>query len=255
MSETPTTKQGSAAADPLAPAAGTSAAGAASDPRTAGAPSNDPSSQRKTYAGMSRRTFALGMGGAVVLLGMGGLKYVGTTPIIRPPGGQNEDRVISACIRCEKCYEICPRHVIAPAHIETGIVNMRTPTFDFSENYCDWCEEENGGVPLCAKVCPTKALELSAGATPENTIIGLAVLNQSECLAYKLIGCRFCYDACPYEAMELDADNRPFVINDKCNGCGACESVCVSLKNASLSTGATERAIVVRPVEAVGTGE
>ena len=37
---------------------------------------------------------------------------------------------------------------------------------------------------------------------------------------------------------------------DKCNGCGACESVCVSLQNGSISAGATERAIVVRPLEA-----
>ena len=36
----------------------------------------------------------------------------------------------------------------------------------------------------------------------------------------------------------------------KCNGCGACESVCVSLQNGSISAGATERAIVVRPLEA-----
>ena len=51
-----------------------------------------------------------------------------------------------------------------------------------------------------------------------------------------------CYDACPYEAMELDENNRPVVIEDKCNGCGACESVCVSLQNGSISEGATARA-------------
>ena len=35
----------------------------------------------------------------------------------------------------------------------------------------------------------------------------------------------------------------------KCNGCGACESVCVSLQNGSISAGATERAIIVCPLE------
>ena len=171
--------------------------------------------------------------------------------IIRPPGGQDDERLISACIRCEKCYEICPRDVIRPAHIEDGILNMRTPTFDFSDNYCDWCTEENGGTPLCVSACPTKALELPAGATKENTIIGRAVINTDWCLAYKLIGCRFCYDACPYQAMELDGDNRPVVLENKCNGCGACESVCVSLQNGSISEGATARAITIQPLDQV----
>lgn len=209
----------------------------------------DSGQEEKTYLGMSRRTLFLSIGGAVVLFGIGGLTFVSRDPIIRPPGGQDEERLISACIRCEKCYEICPRNVIAPSHIEDGVLNMRTPTFDFSRDYCDWCIEENGGDPLCVKVCPTEALALPEGATPENTLLGLAIIKEDWCLAYKLIGCRFCYDACPYEAMELDENNRPYVLNDKCNGCGACESVCVSLQNASISEGATARAITIHPLE------
>ena len=99
--------------------------------------------------------------------------------------------------------------------------------------------------------CPTEALSLPEGATAESTIIGKAVIREDWCLAYKLTGCRFCYDACPYEAMELDENNRPVVIEDKCNGCGACESVCVSLQNGSISEGATARAIVVHPLDEV----
>ena len=112
--------------------------------------------QDKTYAGMTRRTLCLGAGGAAVMLGLGGLKYVGSQPIVRPPGGQDEERLVSACIRCEKCYEICPRNVIAPAHLEDGVLNMRTPTFDFSANWCDWCADEHGGTPLCVSACPTR---------------------------------------------------------------------------------------------------
>jgi ferredoxin-type protein NapG len=204
---------------------------------------------------MSRRSFVLGASGIVVLGGLGGLRFTRHTPLVRPPGGQDEDRVIAACNRCERCYEICPREVIVPAHIEKGIVTMRTPTFDFSRSYCDWCQESNEGQPLCVRTCPTRALELPAGATPENTILGEAVINEDWCLAYRLIGCRFCYDACPYEAMDIDSLGRPFVIKEKCNGCGACESVCVSLKNASITLGATDRAIVVRPLDATQGGE
>ena len=181
------------------------------------------------------------------LVGLGAVRYAGSAPLVRPPGGQDEDALVSACIRCEKCYEVCPRGVIAPAHLEDGLLNMRTPVMDFGANWCDWCTEENGGVPLCVASCPTEALK--PGSTPETGVLGIAELNQDLCLAYRLIGCRFCYDACTYEAVELDENMRPLVINERCNGCGACESVCVSLQNGSISAGATERAIVVRPIE------
>lgn len=205
---------------------------------------------RSKSAGMSRRTLCLGIGGAAVALGLGGLTFAPSTPIVRPPGGQDEDLMYAACIRCEKCYEVCPHHVIKPAHIEDGIIGMRMPQMDFDAAYCNFCAEENDSTPLCVQACPTEALKLPEGATAEKTIIGIAEINTDWCLAYHLIGCRFCYDACPYEALELDDINRPVVIGDKCNGCDACEAVCVSLKEGSISVGANARAIVVKPIEA-----
>ena len=90
---------------------------------------------------------------------------------------------------------------------------------------------------------------LKVGSTPETGVLGVAELNQDLCLAYRLIGCRFCYDACEFEAMELDENNRPYVIADACNGCVACECVCVSLLICSISAVASERAVIVRPLE------
>lgn len=207
-------------------------------------------SNEATYAGMSRRTFALGAGGACALVALGGLKLVPAEAQVRPPGGQDEDRLISACIRCERCVEACPRGALKPAHLEDGILGVRTPVADFNAGWCDFCEEENAGVPLCVKCCPTEALSLPADAQPETTIIGKAEIIQDWCLAWtKLNGCRFCVDACPYEAMELDENKHPVVIADKCNGCGACQSVCVSQQEGSYIEGATSRAIVVRPQE------
>lgn len=204
----------------------------------------------KTYAGMSRRSFALGAGGAAVLLAMGGLKAVPAQAQVRPPGGQDEDRLISACIRCERCVEACPRGALVPAHLEDGILGVRTPVANFDAGWCDFCQEENGGVPRCVEFCPTAALSLAAGATAENTIIGKAVIIKDWCLAWdKNNGCKFCYDACPYEAIELDEFGRPVVIAERCNGCGACQNSCVSLKEGSIAVGATSRAIVVVPEE------
>lgn len=208
--------------------------------------------REKEPMSVSRRTLFIGVGSTAALLGLGALRYAGHSPLVRPPGGQDESRLVSACIRCEKCYEACPRKVIVPAHIEDGLLGMRSPALNFDANYCDYCADENGGEPLCVKVCPTEALRLPVDATAETTLLGLAVIDESQCLAYRDTGCRYCYDACPYEAIELVGEGsnpRVIVLADACNGCGACESVCVSLKAGSIVSGVQERAIVVKPLE------
>lgn len=107
---------------------------------------------------------------------------------------------------------------------------------NYASDYCDFCAQEHGGVPKCASACSTGALSSAAKVIDASAIkLGCADLSQDLCLAYHDTGCRTCYDACPYEAMGLDEQGRPYVIADRCNGCGACESVCVSLTNGSLS--------------------
>lgn len=203
---------------------------------------------------ISRRALCIGAGAAVVLIGVGGIGSLGAVSLVRPPGAQDEARLLSSCIRCGRCLEICPHGIIRPAHIEDGLVGVRVPYLDFSENWCDWCAEANNGYPLCDEVCPTGAIQLAGDADQKNTILGIASLDRDLCLAYRLTGCRFCYDACEFEAIELDAEQRPIVIEDACNGCGACESVCVSLQNGSIGQGADRRAIVVVPEDAMEEG-
>lgn len=204
--------------------------------------------EEKRYAGMTRRSFALGCGGAAVLLAMGGFKALPAEAKVRPPGGQDEDRLISACIRCERCVEACPKKALSPAHLEDGVLGVRTPVAAFDRGWCDFCKEANDGHPLCVKACPTEALRLEADAEPHNTIIGKAYIIHDWCLAYRNTGCRFCYDACVdagYDAIELDQYNRPIVIEDKCVGCGKCQNVCVSQTEGSVQEVMTSRAIIV----------
>ena len=120
---------------------------------------------------MTRRQLMLGIGGIAALAGLGCLKFTPAQALVRPPGGQDEAALIANCVRCEKCVEVCPRDAIKLAHIEDGILSMRTPQMDFYRNYCDFCTEENGGVPLCAATCATGALSLEA-ATAAEPIIG-----------------------------------------------------------------------------------
>ena len=199
--------------------------------------------------GMSRRSFALGCGGVAALFALGGLKVAPATALVRPPGGQDEEHLIGSCIRCERCVEACPQGALRPAHLEDGILGVRTPTGNFDKGWCDFCESANGGDPLCAKACPTEALRLAPGANAQTAVIGKAYIIRDWCLAYRNTGCRFCYEACKdtagYDAIQLDANNRPSVIEDKCVGCGACQSVCVSQKEGSIKEGTTSRAIIV----------
>ena len=206
--------------------------------------------EQPRIAGMTRRSFALGVGGAAVMLAMGGLQVAPANAQVRPPGGQDEAHLLGACIRCERCVEICPQNALRPAHMEDGIVAVRTPTANFNVGWCDFCKEVNDGHPLCVQTCPTEALRLDAGVEDaHDDIIGKAYLIRDWCLAYRNTGCRFCYDACMddagYEAIELDEYNRPVVIEDKCVGCGICQTVCVSQKEGSIKEGTTSRAIIV----------
>jgi ferredoxin-type protein NapG len=136
---------------------------------------------------------------------------------------------------------------------------MRSPALDFDRgNYCDFCYEENGGHPKCLEACPTNALELPAGATVGNpttkergdVILGCAEIDESTCLAYRLTGCLACYDACPYGAIGLLNEGTPnplpYVIEEKCNGCGACQAACLSLQSGSIKS--SRKAIVVEPI-------
>ncbi len=224
--------------------------------------------------GATRRALCIGIGSTAVLMGLGALRFAGSNPLCRPPGGQDEDRLAGRCIRCQRCYEVCPRKVIAPARIEDGVMGMRTPAMSPLDDYCDFCAEENEGEPRCASACPTGALSLDAVELKDRTLVvrdadgnevsrtalsvpdlGVAVIDERVCLAFRGTGCRLCYDACPLDpkAIELRSGSGSgegrlvYVVAENCNGCGACESVCISLQAGSAASGATERAVVVRP--------
>ena len=110
----------------------------------------------KTYAGMSRRAFSLGACGAVALFAIGELKALPAEAQVRPPGGQDEDHLVSACIRCERCIEACPRKALTPAHIEDGILDARMPVANFDVGWCDFCAESNNGNPAVWRCAPPR---------------------------------------------------------------------------------------------------
>jgi NAD-dependent dihydropyrimidine dehydrogenase PreA subunit len=77
----------------------------------------------------------------------------------------------------------------------------------------------------CPEVCPSGSLKPLAKL---DVNMGLAKVDEAKCLAFNGILCRTCYNACPVfdEALIMDAELRPKVVEDKCVGCGVCEYVC-----------------------------
>lgn len=220
---------------------------------------------------VTRRALIAGLGSTAVLLGLGSLRFAGSEPLVRPPGGQDEAALASKCIHCYRCAESCPNGVIRPARLNHGVLNMGTPHLVFSGDapgeldsiaYCDVCAADNGGVPRCVQVCPSTALSLAPNVAAKDVVIGTAEIDPSLCIAYRSGHCAFCYDACVQARGEQlsaifyqgsdganDLSTRlPVVDAAKCNGCGACEAVCVSAQAGSTLSAST-RAIVVKPLE------
>lgn len=167
---------------------------------------------------------------------------------LRPPGAREESEFIKLCIKCGKCTTFCPYDTLKLAKPEDSIPTG-TPYFIPREIPCYMCED----IP-CVPVCPTKALD-SALVSSENKSgesmldirkmrMGIAIVDDKNCVAYWGIQCDACYRACPLmdEAIKLNYKSNertnkhamllPIVDSDICTGCGKCERACITEKAA-----------------------
>lgn len=175
------------------------------------------------------RRQALAAGGGVALGAAFGLGYrtrnMGKTIALplRPPGALVEADFLAACIRCGQCVEACPYDTLRLMDLGAGL-KAGSPSFDAATNPCWLCQGYDS--LKCIDACPTNALE--AIDDPREVRIGLAVINEENCLAYNGAMCRVCWHACPYpnEAIVYDSMLRPTVDASVCTGCGLCEHGC-----------------------------
>jgi ferredoxin len=142
-------------------------------------------------------------------------KVSGARALPRPPGALEEKSFLATCARCYRCVDVCPTDAIRPAGIAGGITSFGTPVLD--HKLCIFCM-------ACIKECPTGAI---ARISRDEIDIGNAVINRDTCLSWTgAEKCTRCFDTCRYDAIKLEKDIFPVVLEDLCTGCNACEKKC-----------------------------
>lgn len=166
---------------------------------------------------------------------------------IRPPGSVLEEEFLQKCIRCAECFKVCPSDVLQPLGFQQGLEGLWTPHV-----VADWAGCASS-CNACGQVCPTGAIVALPLEVKRTVRMGLAIVNESTCLPFAgREACQLCVDECHnagYHAIEflqvgtqVDADGQPIegsgylapvVMDDKCVGCGLCQTRCYGINVAS----------------------
>ncbi|MGQ9662747.1 MAG: 4Fe-4S dicluster domain-containing protein [Kiritimatiellia bacterium] len=177
--------------------------------------------------GLRRRDF-LALGCGIVAGGLartaGRFQPFERSPMIRPPGAVSENRFKALCARCGNCMRACPQRIIHPAGAETGWDGLLTPVLRIKPGYCaEFCN-------ACNLVCPTLAIRRLSLEQKQKVAIGIARIDRSTCIAWAQGKyCMVCDEYCPYKAIHSEEQRgvpTPVVLEDRCRGCGLCQTVC-----------------------------
>jgi len=145
---------------------------------------------------------------------------------LRPPGAVEEDIFTGLCVRCGNCARVCPSKIIIPDSGQAGVWGFLAPVIGYEKEYC------REDCVACTQVCPSGALQPLDLERKRRYVIGEALVDGSLCLTtLAKKDCDACAGACPFNAVHIHWDEDlyvayPLINVDKCNGCGACETVC-----------------------------
>jgi len=175
---------------------------------------------------LPRRTVLAMVAGAGAAVAASRWAHGGTRPL-RPPGAIAEERFTGLCIRCGNCVRACPEKIVQPDLGLHGVAGLLAPVVTFDYAYCQ------PDCNLCTQVCPSGAIVRLSLAEKEKAIIGLARVDMLACFLSQNIECAACAGACPYQAIRIDFNEDDYTSTihidpDACNGCGACEVICMT---------------------------
>ena len=177
--------------------------------------------------GLSRRGFVTSLGSGVAasfLVLLTPRSFIRSDKLIRPPGAIPEQSFNQTCLRCGQCMEACLTNTLQPSIWETGLEGLWTPRMELRYAGC----EQNCN--RCGKVCPSQAIRSLDLEEKKHAKVGTAAIDRSLCIVWEQDRlCLICDEVCPYNAIvfkEVDNFRRPFVVENKCNGCGYCEQRC-----------------------------
>lgn len=162
---------------------------------------------------------------------------------VRPPGSVPEQAFLEMCIRCGECFKVCPNNVLQPLGFEQGLEGLWTPRVEANWAGCE------SSCNACGQVCPTGAIRALPMEEKRVARMGLAIVNASTCLPMALKeDCDLCVQECiaaGYRAIEYiqvgtEVDEAglpvegsgklaPVVLEDKCVGCGLCQTRCYAI--------------------------
>lgn len=149
---------------------------------------------------------------------------------LRPPGALPEADFAAQCIKCGQCANACPYDTLNMATAGSA-VPIGTPYFEPRIIPCYMCQD----IP-CISPCPTGALSKQLKDINKSRM-GLAVIDEENCLSWLGLRCEVCYRVCPVKGRAITAENYPRKISkhamfvplvhaEHCTGCGLCEQAC-----------------------------